>query len=197
MGVLRRALDHRAVRGPAAEPRQRDRPPELRDVELVHQPGDRADRAVRHTDVYEKRVYTLPKHLDEKVARLHLDALGVRLTELTADAGRLPRRPGRGPVQARPLPVLARQTTHRSGGTRAQQRTRQTGDGWRAVRSRRTTSPTSRSPPRARRGSRGRPGRCRCSRRSASGSGASGRSTDLGSRPACTSRPRRRTWSGR
>jgi adenosylhomocysteinase len=32
---------------------------------------------------YEKRVYTLPKHLDEQVARLHLDALGVRLTELT------------------------------------------------------------------------------------------------------------------
>ncbi len=36
-----------------------------------------------HTDVYEKRVYTLPKHLDEKVARLHLDALGVKLTEMT------------------------------------------------------------------------------------------------------------------
>ncbi len=36
-----------------------------------------------HTDIYERRVYTLPKHLDEKVARLHLDALGVRLTELT------------------------------------------------------------------------------------------------------------------
>jgi adenosylhomocysteinase len=36
-----------------------------------------------HTDAYEKRVYTLPKHLDEKVARLHLDALGARLTELT------------------------------------------------------------------------------------------------------------------
>jgi adenosylhomocysteinase len=32
---------------------------------------------------YEKRVYVLPKHLDEKVARLHLQALGVRLTELT------------------------------------------------------------------------------------------------------------------
>jgi adenosylhomocysteinase len=32
---------------------------------------------------YEKRVYVLPKHLDEKVARLHLDALGVRLTQLT------------------------------------------------------------------------------------------------------------------
>ena len=36
----------RPLRGPAAEPRQRDRPPELRDVELVHQPGDRPDRAV-------------------------------------------------------------------------------------------------------------------------------------------------------
>jgi adenosylhomocysteinase len=34
-------------------------------------------------DEYEKRVYVLPKHLDEKVARLHLDALGVRLTKLT------------------------------------------------------------------------------------------------------------------
>jgi len=32
---------------------------------------------------YERRVYVLPKHLDEKVARLHLDALGVRLTELS------------------------------------------------------------------------------------------------------------------
>jgi adenosylhomocysteinase len=33
-------------------------------------------------DEYEKQVYVLPKHLDEKVARLHLDALGVKLTEL-------------------------------------------------------------------------------------------------------------------
>jgi len=34
-------------------------------------------------DEYPLGVYTLPKHLDEKVARLHLDALGVRLTELS------------------------------------------------------------------------------------------------------------------
>jgi adenosylhomocysteinase len=34
---------------------------------------------------YEKQVYVLPKHLDEKVARLHLDALGVRLTTLTEE----------------------------------------------------------------------------------------------------------------
>ena len=36
-------------------------------------------------DEYEKQVYTLPKHLDEKVARLHLDALGVRLTTLSEE----------------------------------------------------------------------------------------------------------------
>ncbi|GAB2685492.1 adenosylhomocysteinase [Thalassiella azotivora] len=35
------------------------------------------------TDQYDKQVYVLPKHLDEKVARLHLEALGVRLTELS------------------------------------------------------------------------------------------------------------------
>jgi adenosylhomocysteinase len=34
---------------------------------------------------YERKVYTLPKHLDERVARLHLDALGVKLTELTPE----------------------------------------------------------------------------------------------------------------
>ncbi|MCO6004861.1 adenosylhomocysteinase [Actinoallomurus purpureus] len=37
------------------------------------------------TEDYPVDVYTLPKHLDEKVARLHLDALGVRLTELTKE----------------------------------------------------------------------------------------------------------------
>ncbi|MBW8484586.1 adenosylhomocysteinase [Actinomadura parmotrematis] len=35
------------------------------------------------TEEYPVGVYVLPKHLDEKVARLHLDALGVKLTELT------------------------------------------------------------------------------------------------------------------
>jgi adenosylhomocysteinase len=41
-------------------------------IELWTKPGE-----------YDKQVYVLPKHLDEKVARLHLDALGVRLTELS------------------------------------------------------------------------------------------------------------------
>jgi len=34
---------------------------------------------------YEKKVYVLPKHLDEKVARLHLDKLGVKLTTLSKE----------------------------------------------------------------------------------------------------------------
>ena len=38
-----------------------------------------------NADDYENQVYVLPKHLDEKVARLHLDALGVRLTTLTKE----------------------------------------------------------------------------------------------------------------
>ena len=57
-------------------------------------------------DEYDKQVYVLPKHLDEKVARLHLDALGVAPDRAHARPGRVPRGPGRGPVQARPLPLL-------------------------------------------------------------------------------------------
>ena len=51
-------------------------------------------------DDYEKRVYVLPKHLDEKVARLHLDALGVSLTELTADQAAYIGVPVEGPYKA-------------------------------------------------------------------------------------------------
>ncbi len=46
----------------------------LAQVELWTNPGK-----------YEKKVYTLPKHLDEKVARLHLEKIGVRLTTLRPD----------------------------------------------------------------------------------------------------------------
>ena len=34
---------------------------------------------------YENQVYILPKHLDEKVARLHLDRIGAKLTQLTKE----------------------------------------------------------------------------------------------------------------
>ena len=38
-----------------------------------------------NSDSYENKVYTLPKHLDEKVARLHLAKIGVELDELNTD----------------------------------------------------------------------------------------------------------------
>jgi adenosylhomocysteinase len=53
-----------------------------------------------HNDSYDKRVYTLAKHLDEKVARLHLDALGVRLTELTPTQAQYLGVPVGGPYKA-------------------------------------------------------------------------------------------------
>jgi adenosylhomocysteinase len=37
----------------------------------------------QNTDNYEKEVYVLPKHLDEKVARLHLDRIGAKVTQLS------------------------------------------------------------------------------------------------------------------
>jgi adenosylhomocysteinase len=51
-------------------------------------------------DQYEKRVYVLPKHLDEKVARLHLDALGVRLTELSPEQAAYIGVPVQGPYKS-------------------------------------------------------------------------------------------------
>jgi adenosylhomocysteinase len=39
----------------------------------------------KNTDQYENKVYMLPKHLDEKVAKLHLEKIGVELTELTQE----------------------------------------------------------------------------------------------------------------
>ena len=36
-------------------------------------------------DDYQPGVYILPKHLDEKVARLHLDRIGVKLTQLSRE----------------------------------------------------------------------------------------------------------------
>ncbi len=46
-----------------------------------------------------KQVYVLPKHLDEKVARLHLDSLGVKLTELTDEQAAYLGIPAEGPYK--------------------------------------------------------------------------------------------------
>jgi adenosylhomocysteinase len=48
---------------------------------------------------YSKRVYVLPKHLDEKVAHLHLDALGVKLTKLTDEQAAYIGVPVQGPFK--------------------------------------------------------------------------------------------------
>jgi adenosylhomocysteinase len=51
-------------------------------------------------DEYDKQVYVLPKHLDEKVARLHLDALGVNLTRLTPEQAAYIGVPVEGPYKS-------------------------------------------------------------------------------------------------
>jgi adenosylhomocysteinase len=51
-------------------------------------------------DDYETKVYVLPKHLDEKVARLHLGALGARLTELTPEQAAYLEVPVDGPYKS-------------------------------------------------------------------------------------------------
>ena len=48
---------------------------------------------------YENQVYVLPKELDEKVARLHLDQLGVHLTELQQDQADYLGIPTKGPFK--------------------------------------------------------------------------------------------------
>ena len=75
VGLPRRPRDHRAVRGAPAEPRQRDRPPVVRDVQLVHEPDDRPDRAV---------------HQERRVRQA-----GLR-------AAQAPRREGRAPAPRQP-----------------------------------------------------------------------------------------------
>jgi adenosylhomocysteinase len=51
-------------------------------------------------DEYEKRVYVLPKYLDEKVARLHLDALGIHLTQLRPEQAAYIGVPVEGPYKS-------------------------------------------------------------------------------------------------
>jgi adenosylhomocysteinase len=52
------------------------------------------------TDEYPTDVYTLPKHLDEEVARLHLAALGVSLTQLTDEQAKYLGVPVEGPFKS-------------------------------------------------------------------------------------------------
>jgi adenosylhomocysteinase len=53
----------------------------------------------QHSDNYENKVYVLPKHLDEKVARLHLKKIGVVLEELTDEQSAYLNIPKEGPYK--------------------------------------------------------------------------------------------------
>jgi adenosylhomocysteinase len=50
-------------------------------------------------DQYDKQVYVLPKHLDEAVARLHLEKIGAKLTELSAEQAAYINVPVEGPYK--------------------------------------------------------------------------------------------------
>ena len=54
----------------------------------------------QNANLYENKVYTLPKHLDERVARLHLDKLGVKLTILSDEQSEYLGIPKDGPYKA-------------------------------------------------------------------------------------------------
>jgi len=53
----------------------------------------------QHPENYEKRVYVLPKHLDEKVARLHLKKIGANITTLSEEQARYIGVPVEGPYK--------------------------------------------------------------------------------------------------
>ena len=106
VAVPRRPPDHRARRGPAGEPRLRDRSPELRDELLVLEPDDRPDRAVQQSrPVPGRRVRAA------QAARREGRPAAPRRARRQADkpqrrAGRVPRPRPERPLQARALPVL-------------------------------------------------------------------------------------------
>jgi adenosylhomocysteinase len=52
-----------------------------------------------HSENYEKKVYVLPKHLDEKVAYLHLEKVGAKLTKLTKEQADYISVPQQGPFK--------------------------------------------------------------------------------------------------
>ena len=60
----------------------------------------------QNTGKYENQVYVLPKHLDEKVALLHLEKIGAKLSKAARGPGRVHRREGDRAVQAGSLSVL-------------------------------------------------------------------------------------------
>ena len=117
VALRRRPHDHRAVRGPPAEPRQRDRPPVVRDVELLHEPDDRPDRAV-HEDRRVRQAGLRAPEAPRREGRAPAPRRARRPPDRAhARAGGVHRRAGRGPLQAGPLSLLALAIRGSSGRT--------------------------------------------------------------------------------
>ena len=165
-----RQAHHPARRGAARESRLRHRAPELRDELLVREPDDRADRAVHAHGKYPVGVYVLPKHLDEKVARL-------QLTKLERRAHRADRRAGRATsAWTRPGPTSPITTATDGPVCGPGRQRRGTGRGAPAAH-RRRRDPAGRQGgrrARARRGCRARAGVCRPAWPSAGAGGGAG-----------------------
>ena len=106
----------RPGRGPAAEPRVRDRPPVVRDVVVVHQPGAGAARPAlqrhRQADAVGHELRRAPRLHPAEEARRGRGPAAPRQARREADdafegAGRLHRRARRRAVQVGPLPLLS------------------------------------------------------------------------------------------
>ena len=102
-----RQRDHRAVRGSPDEPRQRDRPPVVRDVELLHQPGPGPDR-----DLHQARGLPGRRLRAAQAPRRGGCPPAPRRARREADdpdrrPGQLPRRRRRRSVQVRSVPLLS------------------------------------------------------------------------------------------
>ena len=54
----------------------------------------------QNSSKYKNQVYVLPKHLDEKVAMIHLDKIGAMLTKLTDEQGKYINVPINGPFKS-------------------------------------------------------------------------------------------------
>ena len=100
VAVPRRTQRHGARRGPAAEPRLRDGSSELRDVGVVHEPGDRATRPARERRKYGKKVYMLPEAARRAGRAAAPRSSGRETDEADEGSGRLHRRSGGRAVQA-------------------------------------------------------------------------------------------------
>ena len=106
LDLPRRQDADRPVRGPPAEPGQRDRPPVLRDVQLVRGPDPGPDRAVHQAGGVPDRRLRAPQAPGREGRPPPPRRARREAHDAPPGAGLVHRCRGRGPVQARPLPLL-------------------------------------------------------------------------------------------